>query len=205
MRRRTLASCCVAHAIKQDHPRIHFRTVDTDVVVAVVMITQPPPLVNELRIAYGTSKNYRHILARKRAASVGQRRHLPFLFCTSWLDTTRYQYSWDMGRNLPGQDGTFNKSWQFLMRSWLSNQSVFRMKQSTTSKRLVYCTLLETPHQERLSPKNPTHLQRFGTTCDGISLPVGLFLGASLGHKTCDSITNNLGLAANRRYSYKPL
>ena len=103
-------------------------SVDTDVVVLVVMVTQALPCVDEYLIGYGMCKNYiRHIPANEIAASLGYRKHLHSLFPNLWPDVTRYQHLGDMGRNLPVQHGTRFQSWLIPLWRWPSHQSVFRI------------------------------------------------------------------------------
>ena len=77
----------VAHAAQHGHHQIQVRTVDTDVVV--VMVVQKLPAGDELWVAFGTGKNYRYIAAHEIASSIGPEKTcaLPMFHAITGYDT----------------------------------------------------------------------------------------------------------------------
>ena len=79
----------VAHAAQHGHQRIVVRTVDTDVVVLAVMVSQTLPADTEVWLAFGTGKSFRYLAAHKMSSCLGPDKSLalPMFHALTGCDT----------------------------------------------------------------------------------------------------------------------
>ena len=79
----------VAHAARNDHHKIMIQTVDTDVVVLAVAVSQTLQPDDDLWLAFGTGKSFRYLAAHEIAAGLGPERAcvLPVFHVLTGCDT----------------------------------------------------------------------------------------------------------------------
>ena len=107
----------VAHAAQHGHQRILVRSVDTDVVVLVVMVAQKLSSQYEIWLAFGTGKNFRYLAAHKMASCLGPERSLalPMFHAMTGCDTVSSfvghgkKTAWTICKSLPELTGTLLK------------------------------------------------------------------------------------------------
>ena len=79
----------VAHAARNDHHKIMIQTVDTDVVVLAVAVSQTLQPDDDLWLAFGTGKSFRYLAAHEIAAGLGPEKAcaLPVFHALTGCDT----------------------------------------------------------------------------------------------------------------------
>ena len=79
----------VAHAAQHGQQRIIIRTVDTDVVVLALMVSQTLPANTEVLLAFGTGKSFRYLAAHRMSSCLGSDRSLalPMFHALTGCDT----------------------------------------------------------------------------------------------------------------------
>ena len=79
----------VAHAAQHGHRKILVRTVDTDVVVLAVMVSQTLPSDTEVWLAFGTGKGFRYLAAHRMSSCLGPEKSLalPMFHALTGCDT----------------------------------------------------------------------------------------------------------------------
>ena len=79
----------VAHAAQHGHRKILVRTIDTDVVVLAVMVSQTLPSDTEVWLAFGTGKGFQYLAAHRMSSCLGPEKSLalPMFHALTGCDT----------------------------------------------------------------------------------------------------------------------